>query len=71
VERIERSILVVRGMRVMLDEALARLYGVEVKIMNQAVRRNIDRFPGDFMFQLHHRGSRAWTAPEVHALRLH
>ena len=52
VERIERSILALRGMRVMLDEDLARLYGVAVKIMNQAVRRNIERFPGDFMFQL-------------------
>ena len=52
VERIERSILALRGMRVMLDEALARLYGVEVRVLNQAVSRNIERFPGDFMFQL-------------------
>jgi hypothetical protein len=39
-------------MRVMLDEDLARLYGVEVRVLNQAVSRNIERFPGDFMFQL-------------------
>ncbi|HEU4420714.1 MAG TPA: ORF6N domain-containing protein [Planctomycetota bacterium] len=61
VERIERSILVLRGMRVMLDEDLASLYGVAVRILNQAVRRNIDRFPGDFMFQL--------TTEEVALLR--
>lgn len=52
VERIERAILVLRGHRVMLDEALAGLYDVEVKALNQAVKRNIDRFPADFMFQL-------------------
>ena len=51
-ERIERSILLIRGHKVMLDEDLAALYAVEVKILNQAVKRNIDRFPEDFMFQL-------------------
>lgn len=51
-ERIERSILLVRGQKVMLDEDLATLYEVQVKVLNQAVRRNIDRFPEDFMFQL-------------------
>lgn len=51
-ERIEREIVVLRGHRVMLDEVLADLYGVSVKVLNQAVRRNIERFPGDFMFQL-------------------
>jgi ORF6N domain len=49
---IESSILVLRGQRVMLATDLARLYGVEVKALNQAVRRNMDRFPLDFMFQL-------------------
>lgn len=49
---IERSIQMVRGQRVLLDEALARLYGVSVKRLNQQVRRNASRFPGDFMFQL-------------------
>src|SRR5258706_5778648 len=49
---IEIRILVARGQRVMLDTQLARLYGVEVRALNQAVKRNITRFPGDFMFQL-------------------
>jgi len=49
---IESRILVMRGHRVMLDGDLARLYGVEVKALNQAVRRNLERFPADFMFQL-------------------
>jgi len=45
-------IVVVRGHRVLLDEDLARLYGVETRSFNQAVRRNRDRFPGDFMLEL-------------------
>ncbi len=49
---IESRILILRGQRVMLDAELAQLYGVKVKALNQAVRRNADRFPGDFMFQL-------------------
>src|SRR5688572_25558516 len=49
---IESRILVVRGHRVMLDSELAKLYGVRVKVINQAVKRNADRFPADFMFQL-------------------
>jgi len=49
---IESRILVLRGQRVMLDGELAQLYGVKVKALNQAVRRNADRFPDDFMFQL-------------------
>lgn len=51
-ERVERSIVVVRGLRVLLDSDLAVLYGVSVKALNQAVKRNIERFPEDFMFQL-------------------
>lgn len=50
--RVERSIRIIRGDKVILDEALAELYGVEVKRLNEQVRRNIDRFPADFMFQL-------------------
>jgi hypothetical protein len=49
---IERSIYTIRGERVMLDSDLASLYGVETKALNQAVRRNAERFPPDFMFQL-------------------
>ena len=52
VERIEQKILRIRECNVMLDEDLANLYDVEVKVLNQAVKRNIERFPGDFMFQL-------------------
>lgn len=51
-ERIEGLILLVRGQKVMLDADLAALYGVETKVLNQAVKRNIDRFPDDFMFRL-------------------
>src|SRR5580692_1223204 len=52
VEFIERQIHVIRGYRVMLDSDLAELYQVPTKVLNQAVRRNFDRFPSDFMFQL-------------------
>jgi hypothetical protein len=51
-EQIEQKILLIRGQKVMLDSELARLYGVDTRALNQAVRRNHDRFPGDFMFQL-------------------
>ena len=50
--QIESAILLVRKHRVMLDSDLAALYGVETKALVQAVRRNLDRFPADFMFQL-------------------
>lgn len=52
VRRIEQKILLLRGEKVMLDGDLAELYGVETKVLNQAVQRNIERFPEDFMFQL-------------------
>ena len=51
-ETIERKIYVIRGERVILDSDLAAIYGVETKMFTRAVRRNIDRFPDDFMFQL-------------------
>ena len=51
-ENIENLIRVIRGKQVMLDRDLARLYGVETKRLNQQVQRNLERFPGDFMFQL-------------------
>jgi hypothetical protein len=60
-ERIERLILLIRGQKVMLDSALAELYGVETKVLNRAVKRNRERFPADFMFRL--------TFREVTALR--
>ena len=52
VEVIKNRIYEVRGQRVMLDRDLAELYNVETKVLNQAVKRNIERFPKDFMFQL-------------------
>ena len=52
VEQIESLIISVRGKQVILDRDLACLYGVETKVLNQAVKRNIERFPEDFMFQL-------------------
>lgn len=52
IERIEQRIILVRGQKVMLDRDLAELYGVETKALNQAVKRNADRFPEDFMFRL-------------------
>ena len=52
VETIEQKILLIRGQKVMLDRDLAKLYGVPTKSLNLAVKRNLDRFPSDFMFQL-------------------
>ena len=50
--QVERRIFLVRGQKVMLDFDLAELYGVETRALKQAVRRNLDRFPPDFMFEL-------------------
>lgn len=52
IERVERAILLIRGEKVMLDSDLAELYGVTVRRLNEQVKRNISRFPEDFMFQL-------------------
>lgn len=52
IEIIENKIYVVRGQKIMLDSDLAWLYEVETRVLNQAVKRNIERFPEDFMFQL-------------------
>jgi hypothetical protein len=60
-EQIEQTILVIRGHNVMLDSDLAQLYGVTVGRLNEAVKRNDDRFPSDFMFQL--------TKPEFENLK--
>lgn len=51
-EQIEQAILLIHGQRVMLDRDLAALYGVTTSNLNKAVKRNLDRFPADFMFQL-------------------
>ena len=52
IEHIKNSILEIRGKKVMLDMDLAKIYEVETRALKQAVRRNLDRFPEDFMFQL-------------------
>jgi ORF6N domain len=62
IEKIEKAIYVIRGEKVMLDRDLAQLYGVMTGALNQAVRRNRERFPEDFMFQL--------TSAEVAELNL-
>jgi len=49
---IQNKIFTIRGQRVMIDRELAEIYGVETRVLNQAVKRNIERFPEDFMFQL-------------------
>src|SRR5690554_1939581 len=51
-ENILELILIIRNQKVMLDSDLAEMYGVQTKVLNQAVKRNSDRFPHDFMFQL-------------------
>ncbi len=51
-ENIASHIYFIRGEKVMIDTDIAMLYGVETRVLNQAVNRNIDRFPADFMFQL-------------------
>ena len=51
-EEVLNRIYVIRGKRVMLDRDLAALYGVETKVLNQAVTRNVERFPSDFMFRI-------------------
>ena len=64
-ERINRMILLVRGQKVMLDADLAELYGVETRVLIQAVKRNIARFPGDFMFQLNNQELNNWRSQTV------
>lgn len=63
IENVEEKIFWIRGQKVMLNLHLAELYGVEAKVLTQAVKRNINRFPPDFMFQL--------TWPETKFLRSH
>jgi hypothetical protein len=64
-DQIARSILVVRGHKVLLDSQLASFYGVETKVLNQAVKRNQERFPEDFMFQLSEAEFENWRSQIV------
>jgi phage regulator Rha-like protein len=65
VERIERAILFLRGHKVMLDSDLAALYGVETRVLVQAVKRNPERFPKDFMFRLTNQELENWRSQIV------
>ena len=64
-ERIRSKIYEIRGKKVMLDRDLAELYHVETKVLNQAVKRNIERFPADFMFQLSKEEVHYWKSQIV------
>lgn len=64
-ETIESKILLLRGKKVMLDKDLAILYGVETKYLKRQVRRNLDRFPSDFMFQLSKQEFKDWRCQFV------
>ena len=59
---IESRILTIRNQQVMIDRDLAELYGVETRILNQAVKRNIERFPENFMFQLTREETEIWMS---------
>ena len=65
IANIENKILVIRGQQVMLDRDLAGLYGVETRIVNQAVKRNRERFPDDFCFQLSDTEFQVWKSQFV------
>ena len=62
---IQSKIYEIRGQKVMLDRDLAEMYGVQTKALNQAVKRNIDRFPEDFMFQLTSEEAQNWRSQFV------
>jgi len=64
-EIIEQKILLIRGQKVMLDSDLARIYGVPTKVLNQAVKRHLNRFPDDFMFQLTKKETFSWRSQIV------
>lgn len=61
-ERIESKIYFIRNKKVMVDKDIAVLYGVETKVLNQAVKRNLERFPEDFMFQLTKEEAENWMS---------
>ncbi|NJM54273.1 MAG: ORF6N domain-containing protein [Blastocatellia bacterium] len=64
-EDIEQKIYLIRGQRVMIDSELAEFYQVETRVLNQAVKRNLHRFPEDFMFQLSEEESKSLTSQSV------
>lgn len=64
-QEIQNKIYEIRGQKVMLDRDLAEMYGVQTKALNQAVKRNIERFPEDFMFQLTNEETQIWRSQFV------
>jgi len=64
-ERITSKIYLIRKQKVMLDRDLSELYGVETRVLKQAVRRNIDRFPKDFMFEMSKKELENWRSQFV------
>ncbi len=64
-EKISSHILLIRGQKVILDRDLAKLYGVETRVLKQAVRRNNNRFPKDFMFELDSKEFQSWRSQTV------
>src|SRR3989304_8612790 len=74
-EVVMSKIYIVRGIKIMLDRDLAELYGVETKVLKQSVKRNISRFPKDFMFEMSEREFEDWrkkfitTAADMKGLR--
>ena len=70
IERVEKTILLIRDQKVILDTDLAKLYGVTTKRLNEQVKRNRDRFPEDFMFQLTHQEKADVVAKCDHLSRL-
>lgn len=62
---IQSKIFEIRGQKIMLDRDLAEMYGVQTKVLNQAVKRNSDRFPEDFMFQLTNEETQNWRSQFV------
>ena len=64
-ETIKSQIYTIRDKQVMMDRDLAVLYGVETRVLNQAVKRNLERFPDDFMFRLTDIGLKNWVSQSV------
>lgn len=65
IERISSKILLIRGIKVILDRDISELYGIETRVLKQAVRRNLDRFPEDFMFELNSDEFKNWRSQIV------
>ena len=69
IENVEARIYMIRGQKVMLDADLASLYDVSIKALNQAVKRNIGRFPDDFMFQLSREEAQEFLRSQIVTLK--